>query len=103
MLSLKVRTLFSNIEYESKSDQNTKSLLFFISEPLVYFCGICRKKFDSAWSLVQHVQSAHNIRIYFDATSPVSALETATSLVFIGRVLLAFENSNLTCHLFKSC
>ena len=45
----------------------------------MYFCGICRKKFDSAWSLVQHVQSAHNIRIYFDATSPVSALETATS------------------------
>ena len=82
MLSFQVKTLFLIWQFTTRLNVKYRSLkdcLFFFPEPLTHFCGTCRKRFDSAWSLVQHVQSTHNMRIYFDATSPVSALETATS------------------------
>ena len=34
-----------------------------VSEPSNFTCSTCRRKCDSAWQLVQHVQNAHGIRI----------------------------------------
>ena len=53
---------------------NTKNntFLFSISEPFTFFCGTCRKKCDSAWSLVKHAEKSHGLRIYFDASSPAT-------------------------------
>ena len=33
---------------------------------MTFFCSTCRKKYDSAWHLVQHAQNVHGIRIYVD-------------------------------------
>ena len=41
-----------------------KSLFFFISEPREYICSFCKINTESAWSLVQHVQSVHGVQIY---------------------------------------
>ena len=41
----------------------------FFSEPSTFFCSTCRKKYDSAWHLVQHAQNIHGIRIYVDGVT----------------------------------
>ena len=57
--------------------------LILFTEPIHFYCGTCRKRYDSAWSLVQHAQNSHGMRIYFDATTnpaaaAAAALTTAT-------------------------
>ena len=35
-----------------------------ISEPREYICSFCKINTESAWSLVQHVQTVHGVQIY---------------------------------------
>ncbi len=37
---------------------------FSISEPREYICSFCKINTESAWSLVQHVQTVHGVQIY---------------------------------------
>ena len=37
---------------------------FFFTEPASYVCSTCQRRFRSAWTLVQHVQNDHGVRIY---------------------------------------
>ena len=37
---------------------------FFLTEPASYVCSTCQRRFRSAWTLVQHVQNDHGVRIY---------------------------------------
>ena len=57
---------------------NSFAFIFF-PEPIKFFCGTCRKRYDSAWSLVQHAQRSHGMRIYFDASSQASVNPTAAA------------------------
>ena len=41
-------------------------ILFYFSEPTSVACTTCKKRFDSAWHLLQHVQTAHGIKVYDD-------------------------------------
>jgi hypothetical protein len=47
------------------------SNIYFVSfsEPTTFYCSTCRKKYDSAWHLVQHAQNIHGIRIYVDGVT----------------------------------
>ena len=56
----------------SKSNSN-QNHLFTLAEPIQFFCGTCRKRYDSAWTLVQHAQNSHGMRIYFDTTTNQAA------------------------------
>ncbi|XP_040565054.1 uncharacterized protein Cph isoform X1 [Lepeophtheirus salmonis] len=42
------------------------------SEPFGFSCSTCRKRVDSAWSLLQHAQNIHGIRLYLDGLLPSS-------------------------------
>eukprot|EP00095_Tigriopus_kingsejongensis_P010563 snap_masked-scaffold421_size176100-processed-gene-0.20 protein:Tk10563 transcript:snap_masked-scaffold421_size176100-processed-gene-0.20-mRNA-1 annotation:"b-cell lymphoma" len=51
---------------------------FFLSlnndkEPTHFTCSTCRKKFDSAWQLVQHAQASHGLLICGDRSAAVTA------------------------------
>jgi len=52
----------------SDAETNTVSS----SEPKTYSCSVCQKQSDSAWSLVQHVQTNHGIQIYNNTTPSLS-------------------------------
>merc|ERR1719192_465474 len=59
-------------ESSVKSEVDVKKQLFTdaetntvsSSEPKLYSCSFCQKPFETAWSLVQHVQTSHGIQIY---------------------------------------
>ncbi|GAB6020459.1 hypothetical protein CHUAL_003150 [Chamberlinius hualienensis] len=34
------------------------------SEPASFLCAVCKDKFESAWNLLEHVQSSHDMNIY---------------------------------------
>ena len=63
----------------------------YFSEPTTFYCSTCRKKYDSAWHLVQHAQNIHGIRIYVDdvtgemTSSPCSADSAAALSSLINR------------------
>ncbi|XP_059482289.1 B-cell lymphoma/leukemia 11A [Neocloeon triangulifer] len=40
-----------------------------VSEPSNYVCSTCKQRFQSAWTLMQHVQEGHGIKIYIDLTA----------------------------------
>lgn len=41
--------------------------MFRPAEPSNYVCSTCKARLSSAWRLVQHVQHAHNVKIYVEA------------------------------------
>ncbi len=49
----------------------------YLPEPSNFSCSTCRKRFDSAWQLVQHAQHAHGIRIYGSEASSIGLANTA--------------------------
>lgn len=64
--------------------KSANNLFFFsfscyISEPSKFLCGTCKTTVNSAWSLVQHVQSTHGMKIYLpapDLSAQISNLST---------------------------
>ncbi|XP_074647294.1 BCL11 transcription factor A-like isoform X2 [Tubulanus polymorphus] len=58
---------------QKDADTNTSN-----TEPCNFICLTCKDTLDSAWSLVQHVQNAHGMKIYAD-NSPTSTTTSSTS------------------------
>ncbi|KAM3594370.1 uncharacterized protein V6R79_006608 [Siganus canaliculatus] len=49
-------------------------------EPSHYICTTCKHLFQSAWSLLQHAQNIHGIRVYLESNPSNSALTPHTTL-----------------------
>ena len=65
--SLKSLCIFQVVRYNS---QNCICL-----EPRDYTCSFCRSSSESAWGLVQHVQSVHGVQIYSESGLNSTKLE----------------------------
>ena len=52
----------------------------FPAEPRLYSCSFCQRAVDSAWALVQHVQTSHGIQIYSEESKPGRVGESAQAL-----------------------
>lgn len=50
-----------------------------VTEPSNYVCSTCKQRFQSAWTLVQHVQAGHGIKIYVEMASPAASASSTTS------------------------
>ena len=79
----KIKTYLKNIQQESWSfslDSKINlefSLTYSSAEPRLYSCSFCQRAVDSAWSLVQHVQTSHGIQIYSEESKPGRVGESA--------------------------
>eukprot|EP00094_Tigriopus_californicus_P001062 TCALIF_01028-PA protein Name:"Similar to BCL11A B-cell lymphoma/leukemia 11A (Homo sapiens)" AED:0.11 eAED:0.19 QI:0/0/0/0.5/1/1/2/0/712 len=50
-------------------------------KPMNFTCSTCRKKFDSAWQLVQHAQASHGLLICGDRTAAAVTAAAAAAVV----------------------
>ena len=85
-----MQVVVKNGEFKFTKQQNTLLniiiliifFLFIITEPSSGFsCSTCRKRCDSAWILVQHVQQMHGVRIYADGNNHLSPTQQAAASI----------------------
>ena len=54
---------------------------YFLAEPKLYSCSFCQKPFETAWSLVQHVQTnhgkqtQHSVKMYVVTSSQFQGIQ----------------------------